>query len=245
MGAFSIAVAGASIGIRSRFESTREYFRAYLTDAAPDFIAEVTVEALCREQLLLNEEADREGLRRRQFTDPFLERSAIQRMTAAGLLKREILLLHGSTVAVDGAAYLFTAACGVGKSTHTRLWREYFGSRAVMVNDDRAFLKPENGCIAACGSPWSGKHGLDSNIQVPLAGICILRRGPENRIRQITAEEALPFLLEQVYEPEPGDLPQLRKLLEPIAKAVPLWQMECTKEPSAAETAYRAMSAME
>ena len=44
-----------------------------------------------------------------------------------------IYLPPGSTVAVDGQAYLFTAPCHTGKSTHTRLWRELFGDRAEEI----------------------------------------------------------------------------------------------------------------
>ena len=40
------------------------------------------------------------------------------------LLQQNTLMLHGSTVAVDNKAYLFTAPCGTVKSTHTRLCRE-------------------------------------------------------------------------------------------------------------------------
>ncbi|MDD7517902.1 hypothetical protein [Ruminococcus flavefaciens] len=39
----------------------------------------------------------------------------------------DTVLFHGSVIAVDGHGFLFTAKSGTGKSTHTRLWREYFG----------------------------------------------------------------------------------------------------------------------
>ena len=153
-----------------------------------------------------------------------------------------ILLFHGSTVAMDGNAYLFTARSGTGKSTHTRLWREAFGSRAVMVNDDKPFLKFTPGGIFACGSPWSGKHGLDSNITAPLQGICILERGAENRIRPANAQEVLPMLYKQANLPlDPQKLPQLRRLVEKLSQQIPLWQMECTKDPAAAQVAFDAM----
>lgn len=241
MEGFTIAIAGAAIEVHSLFGSTREYFRNYITPLPAQTAVAVTQELLVREQRLLNEEADREGLKRRVFTDPFLERTVIQRQTAGALLQHGTLFLHGSTVAVDGQAYLFTAKTGVGKSTHTRLWREVFGERAVMVNDDRAFLRTDSAEVIACGSPWSGKHGLDCNIQVPLAGICILERGTENRIAPITPEEALPLLLEQAYLPKDGDEDTVRALTKQIAARVPLWQMQCTRDPEAAQTAHDAM----
>ena len=39
----------------------------------------------------------------------------------------DTVLFHVSVIAVDGHGFLFTAKSGTGKSTHTRLWREYFG----------------------------------------------------------------------------------------------------------------------
>ena len=148
-------VAGLATCVQPMFFSTREYCRPYLTERKPEFFVEVTGEDLVRQQAMLDQEADQEGLRRRKFTDPFLERTVIQEKIAEKLLEQDTLLLHGSTVAVDGQAYLFTAPCGTGKSTHTRLWRELFGDRAVMVNDDKVFLQLRRMEVLACGSPWT------------------------------------------------------------------------------------------
>ena len=143
-------------------------------------------------------------------------------------------MLHGSTVAVDGKAYLFTAPCGTGKSTHTRLWRELFGARAVMVNDDKPFLQFTPNGVLAYGSPWSGKHGLASNICVPLQGICLLHRGQENVIRPARAEDLIGILRHQAY----GDADAL---VDKLARSVPLWEMDCNKNLEAARIAYEAM----
>ena len=159
------------------------------------------------------------------------------------LFDRSVLMTHGSTVAVDGNAYLFTAGCGTGKSTHTWLWRQVFGNRAVMVNDDKPFLKLAESGVLACGSPWSGKHGLDTNITVPLQGICILERGKENRIERITPEEALPMLLHQSYCPlEAEKHVCFAELVNQLAAKTPLWRMYCNRDPSAAEVSHSAMS---
>lgn len=243
MADFSLKIAGHTAAVRSLFESTPQYFRTYLTEDPPEFSLTVTPSDLAAEQERLRQEALREGMRTRVFPEPFLERSVIQQKFARRLLSRDILLLHGSTVAVDGRAYLFTAKCGTGKSTHTRLWRELLGARAVMINDDKPFLRITRGEVFACGSPWSGKHGLDTNIAVPLGGICILERGQKNRIRPISTEEALPFLLTQCDPPEEAELlPRYLDLMEQLAQRVPLWHMTCTKDAEAAKTAYQAMT---
>jgi hypothetical protein len=68
-----------------------------------------------------------------QQSQGLVDGTVIQEKIAGQLLERDTLLLHGSTVAVDGQAYLFTAPCHTGKSTHTRLWRELFGDRAEEI----------------------------------------------------------------------------------------------------------------
>ena len=242
MDAFMMEVAGNVFAVRPLFESTRAYCAHYLSARVPEFSVVVDRADLVREQRLLDIEADEEGLKRRKFSDMFLERSVIQRRVAEALIGKDTLMLHGSTVAVDGQAYLFTAPCGTGKSTHTRLWREVFGDRAVMVNDDKPFLKINGEGVIACGSPWTGKHGLGSNVSFPLKGICILSRGSENVIRPMFPEDAADFLRSQCFLPEDPELVGCAlELLERLIRMVPLWQMECTKEPEAAITAYQAM----
>ena len=242
MEAFQMEIAGVALQVQPLFFSTKEYCRPYLTEKPPEFTVTVTPEDLAYEQKMLDLEADEEGLKRRKFTDPFLERTTIQRKVADRLIGRQILLLHGSTVAVDGEAYLFTAPCGTGKSTHTRLWREHFGNRAVMVNDDKPFLQLTDRGVLAYGSPWSGKHGLATNICVPLKGVCLLSRGAENHIKPLEKAAALAFLRRQLHAPEDPQLHrQSLELLEALVERVPMWQMACNKEPAAAQVAYEAM----
>lgn len=243
MGEFTIKIAGFSAGVTSLFASTKDYCVRYLSQEEPQCHITVTREDLEFQQEFLRQEALEEGIKIRKFTDPFLERTAIQRKLADFLFEQGVLMTHGSTVAVDGRAYLFTAKCGTGKSTHTRLWRQVFGDRAAIVNDDKPFLNLTDNGILACGSPWSGKHGLDTNIIVPLQGICILERGKENRIARILPEEALPMLLHQTHCPlalqnrEPFEA-----LVLQLAQTVPLWRMECNMDPQAADISHKAMS---
>lgn len=238
----TMKIAGQTGRVQIQFESTAAYCRNYLTGDTPDFSACVTPEDRIFEQEASWEEARVEGFRPRRYTDPHLERAALQRKFAEFLFDREILMVHGSLVAVDGKGYLFAAKSGTGKSTHTRLWCQLFGDRAVMVNDDKPFLTIREDGILASGSPWSGKHGLDTNITVPLQGICILERGEKDCIRPLNPEDAMDFLLWQSYCPlDPQKESRRLALVQSLAQSVPLWQMQCTKEITAAEIAYEAM----
>ena len=144
---------------------------------------------------------------------------------------------------MDGVAYLFTAKSGTGKSTHTRLWREMFGDRAVMVNDDKPFLKFTEEGVIACGSPWNGKHGLGNNIMVPLKAICVLERGESNVITRIDPKDALQMLFQQSSRPMNRALmPKYMELVDRLANSVEFYRLKCNMDPDAAKISYEAMS---
>lgn len=238
---FHLEIAGQVAAVTSLFESTPHHFAKYLTDQAADFSITVQPEDLRFEQADADAEAAEDGFRQRNFPEPFLERAAIQRKFAEHLLEQDTILLHGSTLALDGRGYLFTARSGTGKSTHTRLWREVFGSRVQMVNDDKPFARITPAGVTVWGSPWSGKHGLDSNISVPLKGICLLERGSENVIRRAEPWE-LKELLKGFRPQTPGHEILYQQLLNRLTERVSLWHMYCTKDPEAAQVACNAMS---
>ena len=182
----------------------------------------------------------------RAFSDGYLETLAVYRKLAAALLPDNILLFHGSCVCVDGEGYLFTAKSGTGKSTHTRLWREMLGSRAVMVNDDKPLLKIQENGVTVFGTPWDGKHHLSTNIAVPLKSICILEQGKQNEIHRITPQEAYPMLLQQTYKPEDARLMyKTLQLLDSLKDSVRLYRLRCNQELEAAEISFKSMQEKE
>ena len=238
----NLKIAGQVGAVECRFDSTPYYLARYATADEPDFSLSVTPEDLERERQFRDAEALAEGMKLRKVTEPFLERLAIQRKFAEELMHRGFLMVHGSAVAVDGVGYIFTARCGTGKSTHTRLWREVFAERAVMINDDKPFIRIAPEGVTVCGAPWSGKHGLDTNTEVPLGGVCLLERGRENRIRPLLTEE-IPELTKNLrWFMEPGRVSQFDSLAGELTRRVKLWNMNCNMDPGAAVLSHGAMS---
>ena len=188
-------------------------------------------------------EDKKEGIPVRKFSAPYLETLAVYRKIAEKMLDYDTILFHGSAVAVEGVGYLFTAKSGTGKSTHTRLWREMLGERAVMINDDKPLIKVSEKGITIYGTPWDGKHRLSTNMSVPLRAICILERAEENRIVPITKKDAYNMLIQQVYKPvEPQKLIKTLQLIDRLSENVKLYRLGCNMSPQAAEIAYRTMS---
>lgn len=182
-------------------------------------------------------------------TQPHLSDEDCEYMVTGASFYRQLLdfdgmLLHASAVMMDGRAYLFSAPCGTGKSTHTALWRQVFGpDRARILNDDKPALRLENGMFYAYGTPWSGKTDQNINERVPLAGVCMLGRGETNSIKRFSGAAAIHALLEQTVRPsDPGLTGKLLELLDKLLTSVPVWKLQCNMEPEAALVSYRAMS---
>lgn len=241
---FSICIANRVIGVSARYDSTRVFCKEYLTEETPELTVSVNQADIEFERSKSIREDALEGIPARNFPDSYLETLALYRKIADQMLFFDTLLYHGSAIAVDGQCYLFTATSGTGKSTHTRLWRETFGERAVMVNDDKPLLSITDDGVLACGTPWNGKHQLGNNVMLPLKAICILQRGQDNHIRPITAAEALPMLLQQSYRP--SGVPAMGKymeLVDKLAKGVSFYLLQCNMDPQAAQVSYEAMAA--
>ena len=162
------------------------------------------------------------------------------------LLPYDGMMLHSSAVAVDGRAYLFSAPPGTGKSTHTGGWMRLFGERAVMINDDKPALRFFDGQLHACGTPFTGKAPVGSNIRVPVQGICILERGEKNSIRPVSPQEAMPRIYDQtIHRLTQKQMEQMLTTLEKILHAVPVWLLQCNISEEAVRLAYETMKESE
>ena len=234
-------IADKVVEVKSIYAEVHEYCTDYLTDEPADYSVTATQADIDFEREKSAREDEIEGIPIRHFSDSYLEELAVYRKIAEKMLDFDTVLFHGSVVAVDDVGYLFTAKSGTGKSTHTRLWREYFGDRAVMVNDDKPLLHIAD-TVTAYGTPYNGKHRLGTNTSVPLKAICILTRSAENHIEPITREQAYTMLLQQVYRP--ADMLKMTKTLELVdrlADSVKLYQLGCNMEISAAKVAFEGM----
>lgn len=187
-----------------------------------------------------------ENLRRQQ---PHLSDEECEYLSSGASFYKQLLcydgmMLHASAVVVDGKAYLFSAPCGTGKSTHTRLWLSVFGDRAYILNDDKPALRLIDGVWYAFGTPWSGKDDCSVNIGVPVAGICLLHQAKENVITPFLGKDAIFAILEQTIRPIEAKLQdKLLELLDKLMTTIPIWKMGCNMEEKAAMVSYDAMSA--
>ena len=151
--------------------------------------------------------------------------------------------LHASAICFEDRAYLFSGPSGMGKSTHTRLWQQILGQEAQVFNDDKPALRCLDGRWYAYGTPWCGKDGINQNRKVPVAGICFLKRGQENTIRQMEPFEAITRILTQTIRrfQDPKKLDLLLNMLQKIVGEIPVFELENRPDPEAAWLSYRTM----
>ena len=219
--------------IENKDNFTEKLCKDYAIDSKSDIVISVTKEDIDYESTKSED----------NFPFGYLESLAIYRMIAESVLEFNTFLFHSSALEVDGEAYLFTAPSGTGKSTHAKLWKEFFKDRAVIINDDKPLLGFRRDGIYVYGTPWCGKHGLQTNKKVKIKAVCILEQGIENSIRQMTFSESYPMILNQTYRP--NDKEKMIKTLELVngfIECIPIYKLCCNISEEAVKVAYQGMN---
>ena len=225
-----IELAGIPIEVRSQYHS--DFLREFVTNKPPLLKVEPGEEDLNRIRKTL----------KGSYLPSFVEKIALHALLASALLDHNILLMHGSALCMDGEAYIFAAPSGTGKSTHARLWRETFGDRVWMINDDKPLIRVEKEGAVVYGSPWRGKHKLGCNGSARLKAIVELTRDSRNHIEAL--KEPFPHLVQHVWRPDDRD--KMKKVLElekQLIGQAAFYRLGCNTEPEAALVAWQGMHA--
>ena len=232
---FCIKIADIPIGIANRYSYVGWLCREYMIrDTAPEFTVSASEEEVLEEQNGNTE-----------FSKGYCESLCLYRKICCRLSLYGAFLLHSAAVAVDGAAYVFAAPSGVGKSTHIKLWLECFGARAEVVNGDKPIFRFIEDKLFVCGTPWQGKENMGNNIMRPVQAVCFLEQSPKNHIQRLERKEIGDRIFHQLLIPkEEQEFNCFWPLLEKLLSAVDFYLLQCNKETDAAYLAYRTMRRM-
>lgn len=238
-----VELAGVPIEITCRNRGNVDFFQGYLTEKTP-LIKIAPSDGELRRQRDFCAFLKGEGeFTLPELTDEYVENVMIEEQIAKALVNYGTLQFHGSALQMDGEAYIFTAPSGVGKSSHARFWRETFGDRVLMINDDKPLVRVHEDCAIVYGSPWNGKHHLGADVSAPLKAIALLNRGAKNRIEPISAAEAFPAVFRQAHtSADPKTLKVIMNLERSILKTTLCYRLFCNLSPEAALVAWRGMS---
>ena len=202
----------------------------YRSDASANLAVSVTPEEIQQERDVFS------GL---SVSDGYLESVCAYRKLCMLLPAYEALLLHGSVIDCDGRGVIFTANSGVGKTTHTMLWKQVYGDRMRIINGDKPIIRFFDGIPYAYGTPWAGKEKYQCNDRVPLTDLCLIKRSAENRVTSIKPEEALDALMQQIILPsDPLMAMATLRLLDQLLSFCRLWVIECNISEEAAILAH-------
>lgn len=238
---FTIRLAGITVEIDNRHNYVYEQCAEYLCcDSVPAFRVAVST-------------ADAEAYRKscgRPLTLPEAESYLLYRRICERMPSFGVYLLHAAVVEMDGRGYAFSARRGVGKSTHTNLWQNYFDGRggaryrATVINGDKPLVRrAPDGRFWAYGTPWCGKEGRHINTKCPLTTICFLEQGPVNRVTATSLADTTARLLEAtVLPPDPAGQDCLTALIGATVRDIPAFTLTCTPDISAAQLAYEFLS---
>lgn len=159
------------------------------------------------------------------------------------LLHHEGIVIHASTIDWNGKGIIFSAPSGTGKSTHVKLWQEFFGDQVIVLNDDTPAVRFKDGKPYVFGTPWSGTSNIHCNQAAPLSAIFLLEQAPQNSLQQLKPIEAIQGLMPRVFFPY-YDAEMMNTALiifEKIVSSVPVFLLKCRPDKEAVELVYQWM----
>ena len=158
--------------------------------------------------------------------------------------------IHSASILYRDQVWLFSGHSGMGKSTHTNLWKEQFGTKIIngdlnligwsngeQTNIGQSVDKPgSKGHPIVYGMPWCGTSGIASTKSYPLGGIVLLGRSDNDHFESLTNDQKIVRVMQRMISPVWTEdmLETNLKCSAKLAKEVPIYYLLCTKEPSAA-----------
>jgi hypothetical protein len=131
----------------------------------------------------------------RQTVNPYSTDSVIRIVQSVRLASARGLLLHASSVIVNGRAFVFAGRSGAGKTTMARL----APSGAVLLTDEISCVRKTDDGWQAYGTPFAGELGRSGAQQsAVLGGIFGLQHGSAHSTRALTPADALRMLMPNV-----------------------------------------------
>ena len=152
--------------------------------------------------------------------------------------KKGMFVLHSASLLYLEKAWLFSGPSGMGKSTHTALWKKLFDT--PFLNGDLNLIGKEGDQFVVYGIPWCGTSEIFTVEKKELGGIVLLEKAPEDKIVSLTKEQKTLRVMQRMISP-PWTAGLMKKNLafaEEIANEKPVYFLRCTKNDTAAEVMH-------
>ncbi len=149
--------------------------------------------------------------------------------------KKGMIALHSASLLYADKAWLFSGHSGMGKSTHTNLWKELY--KITLLNGDLNLLDLQNAQPVVHGIPWCGTSDICTVETVPLGGIILLNQAPFDKIEELSEDRKQLLVSQRLISPAwtASLFERNMEIVEDIVDKIMVCKLHCTKEPSAAE----------
>ncbi len=146
-----------------------------------------------------------------------------------------MVAIHSASFLYEGKAWIFSGHSGMGKSTHTNLWKDIY--HTPIINGDLNLLAFENNTPMVHGIPWCGTSGICSPESYPLGGIVLLNQHPTDYVEELTPDQKLLLTFQRLISPAWSEemFDKNLSIMEQIVPKIMVCKLHCTKEPTAAE----------
>lgn len=153
--------------------------------------------------------------------------------------KHHMVAIHSASILYQNKVWIFSGHSGMGKSTHTNLWKRLYDT--PVVNGDLNLLAIENGQAVVHGIPWCGTSGIYDTKTYPLGGIILLKKAPTDHIELLSPDQKQLLICQRLISPtwteELFDMNM--DFVESITEKIMVCRLHCTKENSAVEIMKR------
>ncbi|MCI9079331.1 MAG: PqqD family protein [Lachnospiraceae bacterium] len=159
--------------------------------------------------------------------------------------QHEMFVIHSASILYKGKAWLFSGCSGTGKSTHTALWNKLYNT--PVLNGDLNIISIKENFPITYGLPWCGTSGIFTTEAYPLGGIIFLRQAAANNVITLSNYDKALSLIQRLVSPS-WDAMLLQKNLdfaERIIHKIPVYRLDCTKEPEAAYTIKKTIDSLD
>lgn len=146
---------------------------------------------------------------------------------AYSILNKGGILFHGVVMEWRGMGIIVCAHSGVGKTTHTSMWRD--NENALILNGDRALCCREDDRWYTYGAPWSGSSGENRNRRVELGVVVILEQAKTNEVSVLSPLQGALELIPLAFAPDWEEklINCALDTIDNIARSIPVLKLRC------------------
>ena len=130
---------------------------------------------------------------------------------------------------------IFLGVSGTGKSTHSRLWRQFVPG-ARLLNDDEPIVRiMDDGEVRVYGCPWSGSTPCYRNASARVVAFVHLSQSPENKLTKLRGRDSFDSIYSSSAFLHSDKVRHLATsdTVADVLERVPVYRLDCRPDEAA------------